>query len=426
MMTIINLPQSRSHTIKNNALAVALWLLLTSGCSGLTAISPALQASYQSSLQAPISILQTMSNRDHPKTETSTPSRFNDGSQFSLLLLAANSGVDGSTSEATGVERLRASLQTKFQSPPNKKGTSKYYKSDTVIRVLDANTIKLEQGGLVSLAGVQTPLTGGFPDCFSSAPSKKLQQLLPKNSAVQLLYLPDSDSTTTSSSSLPRVLLIVPSTTTANDNTSNNIRLVNSELIRFGYAKPAPRGRIGAEEVLPGFTQALTELNLQAKQQQLGLYQQCDPNSSPPSSSSLTTNNIKSINNDQQDQAIAVSRIADINLKDQFEPIKYTTQIRYGIDGGKKVRVVNENVSTAKAIPKDPGDRVGCSDFETYEDALKYYETYFAYYGDVAKLDRDGDGVPCPKLDHTQNMDKFRRKVPTKSIGFGDKSHLDF
>ena len=419
MIAITYLHQCQSPAMKNKDLAVVLSFLLVCGCSGLAAMAPDLRRPYQASLQAPMSISQTMATRDHPQCDNFIPSRIGDGSPFSLLLLAANSGGDATISEDTGLERLRASLQTKFQSPPNGKGTTKYFKSDTVIRVLDANTIKLERGGLVSLAGVQTPLTGGFPECFSAAPSKKLQQLLPKNSPVQLLYLPTSDLTTASSNSLPRVLLAVPSTTTANDKSSDNILLVNSELIRFGYAKPTPRGRIGAEEVLPGFTQALAELNQQAKQQQLGLYQQCGPNASPHSSS-MTFNNIKSSN--QQDQTIAVSRTADINLKDQFEPIKYTTQIQYGIDGGKKVRVVNEDVSTTKAVPKNPGDRVGCSDFETYEDALKYYETYFSYYGDVARLDRDGDGVPCPMLEHTQNMDKFRRKVPTKSIGFGGKS----
>lgn len=29
----------------------------------------------------------------------------------------------------------------------------------------------------------------------------------------------------------------------------------------------------------------------------------------------------------------------------------------------------------------------------------------YPFYGDVAKLDRDGDGVPCPGLPHTSNQD---------------------
>jgi hypothetical protein len=64
------------------------------------------------------------------------------------------------------------------------------------------------------------------------------------------------------------------------------------------------------------------------------------------------------------------------------------------------------------APPKNPGDSKGCSDFATYEDALRWYERYFPYYGDVAQLDRDQDGVPCPGLPHTSDSELYRRKVP--------------
>jgi hypothetical protein len=53
-----------------------------------------------------------------------------------------------------------------------------------------------------------------------------------------------------------------------------------------------------------------------------------------------------------------------------------------------------------------------CSDFRTYEEALSYYEKYYPYYGDVAKLDRDGDGVPCSGLPHDTNGERFRLKKP--------------
>ena len=60
----------------------------------------------------------------------------------------------------------------------------------------------------------------------------------------------------------------------------------------------------------------------------------------------------------------------------------------------------------------------GCSDFSIYEDALRWYETYYPYYGDVAKLDRDGDGVPCPGLPHTKVSEIYRMKkpLPTKDV----------
>lgn len=44
---------------------------------------------------------------------------------------------------------------------------------------------------------------------------------------------------------------------------------------------------------------------------------------------------------------------------------------------------------------------------------MSYYETYFPFYGDVAKLDRDGDGVPCPGLVHTTNMERYSIKWTT-------------
>lgn len=59
----------------------------------------------------------------------------------------------------------------------------------------------------------------------------------------------------------------------------------------------------------------------------------------------------------------------------------------------------------------------GCSDFTTYKDALRWYEKFYPFYGDVAKLDRDGDGVPCPGLPHTRVAEKYRMKVPTGSVG---------
>ena len=57
----------------------------------------------------------------------------------------------------------------------------------------------------------------------------------------------------------------------------------------------------------------------------------------------------------------------------------------------------------------------GCSDFNTYEDALRWFEYYKPFYGDVAQLDRDNDGIPCPGLPHTKNQDQYRMKVPSSS-----------
>ena len=46
----------------------------------------------------------------------------------------------------------------------------------------------------------------------------------------------------------------------------------------------------------------------------------------------------------------------------------------------------------------NPGDVKNCADFGTYREAKAYYDLYFPRFGDVAKLDGDGDGKPCEGL----------------------------
>lgn len=48
--------------------------------------------------------------------------------------------------------------------------------------------------------------------------------------------------------------------------------------------------------------------------------------------------------------------------------------------------------------PANPGDTKNCSDFATWREAQDWYEIYFPYYGDVARLDSDSDGVVCVSL----------------------------
>ena len=54
--------------------------------------------------------------------------------------------------------------------------------------------------------------------------------------------------------------------------------------------------------------------------------------------------------------------------------------------------------TAAPAAPANPGDTKNCGDFGTYAEAKNWFDTYFPYYGDVARLDRDGDGEPCESL----------------------------
>jgi len=57
--------------------------------------------------------------------------------------------------------------------------------------------------------------------------------------------------------------------------------------------------------------------------------------------------------------------------------------------------------TTTTTIPANPGNTRNCSGatgFSTYAEAKAWFDTYFPYYGDVAKLDGDGDGEPCESL----------------------------
>ena len=53
---------------------------------------------------------------------------------------------------------------------------------------------------------------------------------------------------------------------------------------------------------------------------------------------------------------------------------------------------------TTTTIPANPGNTKNCSDFSTYAEAKAWFDTYFPHYGDVARLDSDGDGEPCESL----------------------------
>jgi len=45
--------------------------------------------------------------------------------------------------------------------------------------------------------------------------------------------------------------------------------------------------------------------------------------------------------------------------------------------------------------PANPGDSKNCSDFPNHAAAQAWFDYYYPWYGDVAKLDRDGDRIAC-------------------------------
>ena len=54
--------------------------------------------------------------------------------------------------------------------------------------------------------------------------------------------------------------------------------------------------------------------------------------------------------------------------------------------------------TVAESVPDNPGDTKNCGDFDNYSDAKAWFDTYYPYYGDVAKLDRDENLIPCESL----------------------------
>jgi hypothetical protein len=52
-------------------------------------------------------------------------------------------------------------------------------------------------------------------------------------------------------------------------------------------------------------------------------------------------------------------------------------------------------VPAPSAVPPSPGDTKNCTDFTTWSAAQAWFALYFPHYGDVARLDAEGDGSPA-------------------------------
>jgi hypothetical protein len=299
-------------------------------------------------------------------------------SSSTSFFISQSIATDGSRDDS-GDNWTRQLLQIKKQST-----------IDKVKRVIDSNTIQLEKSGIVSLDVVRgAGSTYVLPECCTYAPSYKLKQLLKRDTQVRVINNSNQNASSSSSPSAstarPRVWII----------RGQDELNVNRELIRTGFgfvrkgSSNSSSGALSSTFDYEGMMKEMTLLEQQARDEGLGIFKVCssDGNSNSNNRDSISTTNI----------------IAE------FEPMEYETQIEYGDDGGKSVLVSNKQSSTP---PSNPGDVRGCSDFQSYEDALSYYEKFYPYYGDVAKLDRDGDGVPCPGLPHTSNQDRYRMKRP--------------
>lgn len=84
-------------------------------------------------------------------------------------------------------------------------------------------------------------------------------------------------------------------------------------------------------------------------------------------------------------------------------PIELGEPIDLGetIDLGEPVDLgpsLGDGSEAGDGTPPSPGDAKNCGDFPTYAEAKAWFDTYVEAYGDVARLDRDGDGEPCESL----------------------------
>lgn len=62
---------------------------------------------------------------------------------------------------------------------------------------------------------------------------------------------------------------------------------------------------------------------------------------------------------------------------------------------GRFVPLTPRRIFDSRTAIVSPGDAKNCTDFTTYADAKEWYDAFFAQFGDVARLDDDGDGIPC-------------------------------
>jgi hypothetical protein len=309
-----------------------------------------------------------------PRCDIDTVTLLHQSSSFESNALAWLSLNDESLLSATASatpwrERIR---QTKPQT------------IDKVKRVIDASTVQLEKSGYVSLESVRgVGSTYILPDCFSYSPSYEMRRLLPKGTVVRLVHLEESDSSIANNNDDRALTTSSTSRVAAWIVRNNDEILINEELVRTGFAYV----RKGSRTTPPDVMADLIKLERIASEKGLGIYESCDKRSQG--------GGVEEVQQNENDDRVRQLRTA--NFVAQFESL-------------------NDNAATAtSSLPSNPGDSRGCSDFVTYEEALNWYETYAPYYGDVAKLDRNGDGVPCPGLPHTTNGEKYRIKRPNTS-----------
>ena len=103
--------------------------------------------------------------------------------------------------------------------------------------------------------------------------------------------------------------------------------------------------------------------------------------------------------NDNQDVSLKTVDLNDESSTTTIDDTSTTTSTSITTTTSLSVTTTTSSTTTvASSQPDNPGDTKNCGDFANYSEARSWYDIYFPYYGDVANLDGDNDGVPCESL----------------------------
>ena len=241
--------------------------------------------------------------------------------------------------------------------------------SDTIERVVDGDTVVLSSIGRARLIGINTPETvspaqrqrGEPPQCFGPEASEATKKLLPSGTAVSV----ESDVDPKDRFGRSLVYLYTK------DGASVNELLVKQGFARAKAYKPnvAHRAEFEAAEAT-------------AKSKGIGLWGKCvDANDGGGKNGAgkgfgPSSKPVIATASDAAKPARPAKTQAEVKQREQQQLA----------------------ASVIKPPLTNPGDVKNCKDFATYKEAKAYYDLYFPQFGDVAKLDGNGDGIPCEAL----------------------------
>ena len=246
--------------------------------------------------------------------------------------------------------------------------------SDSVTRVVDGDTVVLATLGKTRLIGMNTPETvapaqrrGAPPQCYGPEASARTKQLLPAGAGVRVEL--DAEPTDKFGRSLAYLYL-------ERDNT-----FINGDLVKDGYARAKaypPNVRYKAQ---------LAALEAEARANRRGLWGSCDDARVMPGKGF--------------DPSRAPASSAAAAAKAQ-RPARTPAERRRQDEGVLASASAGPGMES-RAL-ENPGDVKNCGDFGSYAEAKAWYDTYYPAFGDVAKLDGNGDGRPCEGLLKTARL----------------------